>query len=58
MRIKDVSFRIYLSFKRCSVTDEEPLQKLLVVDDDNIISQLMAALLAGFGTVDMVESDE
>ena len=41
------------------MTDQEPLQKLLVVDDDNIIiSQLMAALLAGFGAVDMVESDE
>lgn len=40
------------------MTDEEPLQKLLVVDDENIISQLMAALLAGFGAVGMVESDE
>ena len=40
------------------MTDEEPLQKLLVVDDENIISQLMAAFLAGFGTVVMAESGE
>ncbi len=40
------------------MTDEEPLQKVLVVNGENIISQLMAAFLAGFGAVDMAESGE
>ena len=37
------------------MTNEESLQKILVVDDENIIYQRIAALLAGSGTVEMTK---
>ena len=40
------------------MTNEEPLIKLLVIDDENIICQLMGAILAGFGAVEMAESEQ
>jgi CheY-like chemotaxis protein len=38
------------------VTNEESLQKVLVIDDENIICQLIVALLAGSGSVEMTKS--
>ena len=42
----------------CFVTNEEPLIQLLVIDDENFICQLMGAILAGFGTVEMAKPSE
>ena len=58
MRIKDLSFCINWIFKSCFVTNEKSLQKVLVADDENIICQLMGAILAGFGAVEMAESGQ
>jgi hypothetical protein len=38
------------------VTNEKSLQKVLVADDENIICQLIAALLADSCTVEMTKS--
>ena len=38
--------------------DMDPVQKILVVDDELLIRQLMTALLAEFGTVELAESGE
>lgn len=38
------------------MTETEPKQKILIVDDENLIRQLMTALLAGFGDIETAES--
>lgn len=38
--------------------EPETQQKILVVDDENLIRQLMSALLAGFGKIELAESGD
>jgi len=38
------------------VPELDATQKILIVDDENLIRQLMSALLNGFGTIDLAES--